>query len=130
MSGVFGIPNGKAVIKGLGVACGLLASRGGLADERFFTYIQDADVIPKGGWEFEQWVTYRKGYPGGDRDFNQYLWDFREEMEYGFTDRLSGALYLNFSHPDQLYGAGEYGCSGRRIIQYPEQSDSNELRIR
>ena len=77
--------------------CGALAGSGSaLADERFFTYVQDADVIPKGGWEFEQWVTFRKGYAGGDRDFNQYLWDFREEMEYGFTNKLSGALYLNF----------------------------------
>ena len=82
--------------------CGALAGSGSaLADERFFTYVQDADVIPKGGWEFEQWVTFRKGYAGGDRDFNQYLWDFREEMEYGFTNKLSGALYLNFRQ-DQI----------------------------
>ncbi len=67
-----------------------------LADERFFTYIQEADMLPKGGWEFEQWVTYRKGNPEGDPQYNQYLWDFRSEMEYGFTDKLSGAAYLNF----------------------------------
>ncbi|MFL6580002.1 MAG: DUF6662 family protein [Burkholderiales bacterium] len=67
------------------------------ADERFFTYSQDADVIPKGGTEFEQWLTLREGHPGGDRQFDQYLWDFREEIEHGFTDRLSGSLYLNFN---------------------------------
>jgi hypothetical protein len=66
------------------------------ADERFFTYVYESDVLPKGAWEFEQWVTYRKGYPGGDRDFNQHIWDFREEFEYGMTDRLTTALYLNF----------------------------------
>ena len=75
---------------------GVLTASPALADERFFTYSQDADVIPRGGWEFEQWVTLRKGYPGGDHQFDQYLWDFREEIEHGFTDKLSGALYLNF----------------------------------
>jgi len=74
----------------------LLTGTPALADERFFNYIQDADVIPKGGWEFEQWVTFRKGYLKGNHQFDQFLWDFREEMEYGFTDKLSGAMYLNF----------------------------------
>ncbi len=76
--------------------CGALAAAPASADERFFTYIEEADVIPKGGWEFEQWVTFRKGYLEGDHAFDQYLWDFREEMEYGFTDKLSGSMYLNF----------------------------------
>jgi uncharacterized protein YndB with AHSA1/START domain len=76
--------------------CGLLSALPAFGDERFFTYIEDADLIPQGGWEFEQWVTFGKGYPEGDHQFDQYLWDFREEMEYGFTDKLSGALYLNF----------------------------------
>jgi hypothetical protein len=80
----------------LGAVCGLLAALTAPADERFFTYVQDADIIPKGSWEFEQWLTYRKGYPGGDHDYDQYLWDFREEIEYGFTEKLSGSLYLNF----------------------------------
>jgi hypothetical protein len=65
------------------------------ADERFFTYVYEAEVLPKGKWEFEQWLTYRKGYPEGDRNFAQHLWDFREEIEYGVTDRLSLAGYLN-----------------------------------
>jgi len=76
--------------------CGALGAMPVSADERFFTYVQEADVIPKGGWEFEQWVTFRKGYLEGDHAFDQYLWDFREEMEYGFTDKLSGSMYLNF----------------------------------
>jgi hypothetical protein len=66
------------------------------ADERFFTYVYESEVLPKGGWEFEQWVTYRKGFPEGDRAFSQHLWDFREEIEYGLTERLTTALYLNF----------------------------------
>lgn len=66
------------------------------ADERFFTYVHESDVLPKGALEFEQWLTYRQGYPGGDRNFDQHIWDFREELEYGLTERLTTALYLNF----------------------------------
>ena len=66
------------------------------ADERYFTYVNDADVLPQGRWEFEQWLTYRMGYPGGDRNFDRHIWDFREEVEYGLTEKLSVAGYLNF----------------------------------
>src|SRR5580765_7128401 len=67
------------------------------ADERFFTYVYESDVLPKEHWEFEQWLTYRKGYPEGDRQYSEHIWDFREEIEYGLTDNLSTSLYLNFS---------------------------------
>ena len=86
-----------AAVAMLSALCaGPLAATPAAADERFFTYSQDADVLPKGGLEFEQWVTLREGHPGGDRQYDQYLWDFREEIERGLTDRLSGALYFNF----------------------------------
>jgi hypothetical protein len=98
--------------------CILTTGTPALADERFFTYIQDADVLPKGGWEFEQWLTFRKGYLEGNHQFDQFLWDFREEMEYGFTDKLSGALYLNFQQeqivaqqPD-LEGSSKFSFKG------------------
>lgn len=81
----------------LAMAGSALWAPAGHADERFFTYVQDADVIPKGGFEFEQWLTYRRGNPEGNRNYDQNLWDFREEFEYGFTDRLSGSLYANFN---------------------------------
>jgi hypothetical protein len=76
------------------------------ADERFFTYVYESEVLPKGKWEFEQWLTYRKGYPDGDRNFNQHIWDFREEIEYGVTDRLSVSGYLNFRN-DQFVARKE-----------------------
>lgn len=78
------------------LAGGILNVAPAYADERFFTYVQDADVLPKGAWEFEQWLTLREGHPGGDHQFDQYRWDFREEIEHGFTDKLSGAMYFNF----------------------------------
>lgn len=110
---------GRALVLRAAVAlvctlCGALAAVPVFADERFFTYVQEADVIPKGSWEFEQWVTFRKGYLEGDRAFDQYLWDFREEMEYGFTDKLSGSGYLNFQQ-EQI------------VAQQPGLADSSQF---
>lgn len=63
------------------------------ADERLFTYSYEADVLPKGAWEFEQWLTGRFAKDDGD----YAAWDFREEIEHGLTDKLTTALYLNFT---------------------------------
>src|SRR5205809_1972246 len=63
------------------------------ADERLFTYVQEAEVLPKGGREFEQWLTHRRDKADGVFA----AWDFREELEFGLTDRLTGAGYLNFT---------------------------------
>jgi hypothetical protein len=68
-----------------------LVSLEGRADERMFAYSYEADVLPEGGVEFEQWITSRAGREGGD--YNR--WEIREELEYGITDRLTTALYLN-----------------------------------
>jgi hypothetical protein len=62
------------------------------ADERAFSYTYEADILPKGGWEFEQWLTHRRGHSG--ESFSR--WDFREEIEYGLAEKVSTALYLNF----------------------------------
>ena len=75
------------------------------ADERFFTYSYEAtSVLPKGGVEFEQWITYR----GGKEEGTYSRWDIREEIEFGITDRYTTALYLNFrdTFRDNLDGPG------------------------
>lgn len=86
------------IIAGIAVAAAATEAR---ADERRFAYSYEADVLPEGGLEFEQWITARAGREGGD--YNK--WEFREELEYGITDRLTGALYLNFQdeyfHPNE-----------------------------
>jgi Putative MetA-pathway of phenol degradation len=74
------------------VASLLMSFLAARADERLFTYVQEAEVLPKGGLEFEQWLTHRRGKADGV--FAR--WDFREELEYGLTDRLTAAGYLNF----------------------------------
>ncbi len=62
------------------------------ADERLFAFSHQADsILPKGSIEIEQWVTARSG-----KDTGRYTgWDLRHEIEYGFTDTLTGAIYIN-----------------------------------
>lgn len=67
------------------------------ADERLFVYSYEAEVLPKGKFEFEQWITSRIGKTGGD--FAR--WDLREELEYGITDKLTTALYINMTQTYQ-----------------------------
>jgi len=74
------------------VASLLTSFLGARADERLFTYTYEAEVLPKGGVEFEQWLTHRRGKEDGVFS----AWDFREELEFGLTEKLTSALYLNF----------------------------------
>jgi hypothetical protein len=64
------------------------------ADENLFGYTYTADVLPKCKWEAEQWITERLGKESGTFAAT----DFRTEIEYGFTDRLQGSLYLNYNY--------------------------------
>jgi hypothetical protein len=67
------------------------------ADERRFTYTYEPETLPEGAAEFEQWVTLRtQRTTGGEvKQGNYNLWEFREELEYGVSDRYSVSLYLN-----------------------------------
>ncbi|OIO39760.1 MAG: hypothetical protein AUJ75_00895 [Candidatus Omnitrophica bacterium CG1_02_49_10] len=73
-------------------------------DERLFTYVYEAEVLPKGSTEYEQWVTLKHGKADGQ--FSK--WDFRHELEYGLTDRLTTALYFNHRY---TYNRGVTGVS-------------------
>lgn len=64
------------------------------ADERKFTYSYEAKTLPKGVFEFEQWATLKMEKEAGD--FNRL--DLREEFEFGLTDRLTMAAYLNLRY--------------------------------
>jgi hypothetical protein len=92
----------------LGIAALAAASLLGVAspahaDERPYTYTYDTDVLPKGKWEFEQWLTHRRGKAG--QTFSR--WDFREEIEYGLTDNLGVSGYLNFRQKKTLTPTSE-----------------------
>jgi len=68
------------------------------ATDRVFTYTYEPETLPKGAWEFEQWVTWRGGRNKavGQDDYSR--WQFREEIEYGVTDNYQLALYVNSQH--------------------------------
>lgn len=61
------------------------------ADETYFGYSYGTETLPKGSWEFENWVTWRTSK--GEGSYNAL--DLRHEIEYGVTDRFQAALYLN-----------------------------------
>ena len=102
----------------------LLAVGSAQADERFFNYVYEADVLPKGGWEFEQWLTYGQRHPEGDFRYDQSRWDFREEIEFGLLERLTAAVYLNFRQ-DTVVG-NEVGLSG--FSEFSFQGVSTEFK--
>ena len=79
----------------LSLFLGLLAGGEAFATERIFTYTYEPETIPKGAWEFENWVTARLGRNKtvGQDDYNR--WDFRQELEYGVTDNYLLSVYLN-----------------------------------
>jgi hypothetical protein len=78
------------------LACGLCLQMAN-ADERRFTYSYEPETLPAGALEFEQWVTLRtQRTTGGEvKQGNYNLWELREELEYGATDKYSVSLYLN-----------------------------------
>lgn len=71
--------------------CGSICCSLARADDRKFTYSYEAKTLPRGIWEFEQWATYQTAKDSGR--WSTLL--LREEFEYGVTDRLNGALYIN-----------------------------------
>lgn len=75
--------------------CGLCVAGSTTASERLFTYTYEPETMPKGLFEFEQWITWRAGRNSavGQGDYNRF--EFREEFEYGVTDNYTLALYVN-----------------------------------
>jgi hypothetical protein len=65
------------------------------ADNRIFTWSYEPETEPRGDWEYEQSVTLHAGRNAavGQNDYQR--WEFREEIEHGFTDRYTVGLYLN-----------------------------------
>ncbi len=61
------------------------------ADENYFGYTYGAETLPKGHFELYQWATSRSGKADG----SYQAVDLQTEVEYGFTARLQGSLYLN-----------------------------------
>ena len=82
-------------------ALGAAFSPAARASEGLFGYLYTVDTTPAGGWEYEQKHTFRSGKARGSYD----ALDLRNEFEYGVTDALQAAFYLNSSY---LNSTGQY----------------------
>jgi hypothetical protein len=84
------------------------------ADERRFTYVYEPETQPAGALEFENWVTLDAGRSAETGQQNYNLWELRQELEYGVSDRYTLGLYLNESaesYRDSATGADVSGFS-------------------
>lgn len=59
--------------------------------DRRFAYTYETLTSPKGSWELENTITYKRS-PLHDRDLDSF--SFRHEIEYGVTDRFQLAVYV------------------------------------
>jgi hypothetical protein len=87
------------------------SSLGAQAGESLLNYVTGTDTQPEGSWEFIQWVTQRSDKGAGSYTAR----DYRTEVEYGFSDRFSAALYINGQSID---------TSGLRVDAYIPQDVS------
>lgn len=75
------------------------------ADEPLFGFVYTTDLLPKDGYEVEQWLTWRTEKAHGS--FN--LLENRSEFSYGVTDSLQLSGYLIYdwteAHHDAVDGA-------------------------
>lgn len=76
------------------------------ADENLLGYTSGAENLPQGAAEAYLWITHH----GGKRRGDYARQDLRLEYEYGLTDRLSVAAYVNGYRHD--YSCGAEGCAG------------------
>ncbi len=75
------------------------------ADERLFGFINTTDTMPHGKWEQQDWLAARLGKARGDYQ----LYQLSAGVDYGVTDALQAALYL-----DGHYVTAERDSSGGR----------------
>ena len=62
------------------------------ADRKYFVQSYTSFLPPAGTLEFEAWAIAKSGQEGASGT----AWRNRAEFEYGVTDRLTGAAYLNY----------------------------------
>ena len=86
------------------------------ADERHFAFTYQTTTAAKGDVEFENWITWetRRG-----NDDNTNLWKFRQEIEFGITDRLQLGVYLanwNLTHDAMHDNSLRYQSASAELI--------------
>lgn len=85
------MPRSRALLAVLLVAC-FFNAPAAHADRRYFVQSYTPYLAPAGNLELEATSIARSG----QGDTTATAWENRIEFEYGITDRLTGAAYLNF----------------------------------
>ncbi|MGY3560964.1 hypothetical protein ACVWXP_004233 [Bradyrhizobium sp. USDA 4463] len=83
-----------------------LAGSAAFAEESAFAFVYTTDLLPQGGKEVEQWVTWRHQKNSGTYD----QIEGRTEFEYGLASNLQAAIYLNYAWT-QAYHNGPFGAT-------------------
>lgn len=73
------------------VAVAGLSADDARADARRFAFVYETTTMPQGMTEYEQWVTWKTDKDG---DHRYERLEFRQEIEYGLSDRVQVALYF------------------------------------
>jgi hypothetical protein len=93
-----------------------------MANERHFAFTYEAATAPKGSFEYEQQVFWERG-SGFD------TFQFRQELEYGVTDRLQIALYFfDFEHARED-GSRSTKWAGSGLEAIYQMTDPNKSAI-
>lgn len=100
------------------------------AGEGTFGWITTLDLQPKGTLEFEQRLQFNTGQEGGTYEY----WQGRTELEYGVSENLQLAAYLNTSYTKAYrnYPATDefpYGETGGWGVSYPSDGRYRKSRI-
>jgi len=93
------------------LAVAALAGGGARADEPLFGYVYTTDLLPRGKWEVEQWITDREGQAHGR--FHHI--HFSTEVEYGLEDNLQVAVYVNSQYADESANSVRHLTEGIEI---------------
>jgi hypothetical protein len=115
------------------LAAGLMLAFGGMtcswAEESQFAFVSTTDLLPKAAREIAQWVTWRHQKQSGG--FDQL--ESRTEAEYGLTDRLQLALYMDFSwtraFQESLSSAALPAAVNSRVLRFTDASAEAILRL-
>jgi hypothetical protein len=109
----------RAFIRALRLVAPFCLATGVLANERHFAFTYETDTAPKGSFEFEEQVLWERG-----SGFDTFL--FRQEMEYGITDRLQLAVYFfDFEHAKED-GASSTKWAGTGVEAVYQMTDPNK----
>ncbi len=75
-----------------GLLVGVTRAPEAWADERAFTFVYESTTSPKGTFEYEHWITWKKD-KRSDAAFDRF--DFRHEFEFGITDNWQLGFYVS-----------------------------------